>query len=163
MWPSGKGSDCQCRRLGFDLWVRKIPWRKKWQPTPVFLTGKSHGQRSRRAAVHGVTRVRRDLVTNNNATFQLKCRSIQSLSGAPACPCSELTWPPAWTTWTSLLTGFFPHLVWLLSNPFFSLQTGYLLCSYGNQLAPPPHKSFSVLPWHLRSRCEFIKKKKNTP
>jgi len=31
---------------GFDLWDRKIPWRRKWQPTPVFLPGKSHGQRS---------------------------------------------------------------------------------------------------------------------
>ena len=30
----------------FDPWVRKIPWRRKWQPTPVFLRGKSHGQRS---------------------------------------------------------------------------------------------------------------------
>ena len=30
----------------FDPWVRKTPWRKKWQPTPVFLPGKSHGQRS---------------------------------------------------------------------------------------------------------------------
>ena len=30
----------------FDPWVRKIPWRRKWQPTPVFLPGKSHGQRS---------------------------------------------------------------------------------------------------------------------
>jgi len=28
-----------------DPWVRKIPWRKKWQPNPVFLPGKSHGQR----------------------------------------------------------------------------------------------------------------------
>ena len=37
-WLSGK-----CR---FDLWVRKIPWRRKWQPTPVFLPGKSHGQKS---------------------------------------------------------------------------------------------------------------------
>ena len=40
---------CQCRRhmrLGFDLWVGKIPWRKKWQPTLVFLPGESHGQRS---------------------------------------------------------------------------------------------------------------------
>ena len=27
-------------------WVGKIPWRRKWQPTPVFLPGKSHGQRS---------------------------------------------------------------------------------------------------------------------
>ena len=34
------------RRRGFDPWVRKIPWRRKWQPTPVFLPGKSHGQRS---------------------------------------------------------------------------------------------------------------------
>ena len=29
-----------------DPWVRKIPWRRKWHPTPVFLPGKSHGQRS---------------------------------------------------------------------------------------------------------------------
>jgi len=36
----------QCRRHRFDLWVRKIPWRRKWQPTPVFLPGKSHRQRS---------------------------------------------------------------------------------------------------------------------
>jgi len=33
-------------RSRFDLWVRKIPWRRVWQPTPVFLPGKSHGQRS---------------------------------------------------------------------------------------------------------------------
>ena len=37
---------CQCRRCGFDPWVRKILWGRKWQPTPVFLPGKSHGQRS---------------------------------------------------------------------------------------------------------------------
>ena len=36
----------QCRRPGFDPWFGKIPWRRKWQPTPVFLPGKSHGQRS---------------------------------------------------------------------------------------------------------------------
>ena len=30
----------------FDPWVGKIPWRRKWPPTPVFLPGKSHGQRS---------------------------------------------------------------------------------------------------------------------
>ena len=41
-----KKSTCQCRRHQFDPWVGKIPWRKKWQPTPVFLPGKSHGQRS---------------------------------------------------------------------------------------------------------------------
>ena len=33
-------------RLRFDPWVWKIPWRRAWQPTPVFLLGESHGQRS---------------------------------------------------------------------------------------------------------------------
>ena len=45
-WHCGKESACQGRRLRFDPWVRKIPWRRKWQPTPVFLPGESHGQRS---------------------------------------------------------------------------------------------------------------------
>ena len=46
---SGKESACQFRRpkrRGFDPWVGKIPWRRKWQPTPVILLGKSYGQRS---------------------------------------------------------------------------------------------------------------------
>ena len=48
-WLSSKESACQkrrCRRHWFDLWVGKIPWRRKWQPTPIFLPGKYHGQRS---------------------------------------------------------------------------------------------------------------------
>ena len=48
-WYSGKESTCQGRRHkrhGFDPWVGKIPWRRKWQPTPAFLSGKSHEQRS---------------------------------------------------------------------------------------------------------------------
>ena len=36
----------RCKRRGFDPWVGKILWRRKWQPTPVFLPGESHGQRS---------------------------------------------------------------------------------------------------------------------
>ena len=46
---SGKEPACQCRkhkRHRFDPWVGKIPWRRAWQPTPVFLPGESHGQRS---------------------------------------------------------------------------------------------------------------------
>ena len=46
---SGKQSACQCRRhnrLGFVLWVRKIPWSRKWQHTPGFLPQKLQGQRS---------------------------------------------------------------------------------------------------------------------
>ena len=36
----------QCQRPGFDPWVRKIPWRRKWQPTPAFLPEEFHGQKS---------------------------------------------------------------------------------------------------------------------
>ena len=36
----------RCRRHGFSPWVGKIPWRRAWQPTPLFLPGESHGQRS---------------------------------------------------------------------------------------------------------------------
>ena len=45
-WLKGKASSCQCRKCRFDPWVRNIPWRRKWQPIPVFLPGKSHWQRS---------------------------------------------------------------------------------------------------------------------
>ena len=45
-WLSGKESACQYRRYRFHLWVRMIPWRRRWQPSPIFLPGKSHGQRS---------------------------------------------------------------------------------------------------------------------
>ena len=51
VWDFRGGSDgksicLQCRRPRFNLWVRKIPWRRKWQPIPVFLPGESHGWRS---------------------------------------------------------------------------------------------------------------------
>ena len=55
---SGKESACQCRRhkrCGFSRWVRKIPWRRKWQPTPVFLPGDVMDRGDWWAIVHGVT------------------------------------------------------------------------------------------------------------
>ena len=45
-WLRGSSVCLRYGRPGFDPWVRKIPWRSKWQPTPVFLPGESHGQRS---------------------------------------------------------------------------------------------------------------------
>ena len=55
---SGKESTCQCRRhkrCGFNPWVRKIPWRRKWQPTPVFLLENPMDRGAWRATVCGVT------------------------------------------------------------------------------------------------------------
>ena len=46
---SGKEPTCQfrrCKRCGFDPWVRKIPWSRAWEPTLVFLSGESNGQKS---------------------------------------------------------------------------------------------------------------------
>ena len=45
----GKEPTCQCwrcKRHGFSPWGGKIPWRRAWQPTPVFFPGESHGQSS---------------------------------------------------------------------------------------------------------------------
>ena len=56
---SGKEPTCQCRRFKrreFDPWVGKLPWRREWQPTPVFLPGESHGQKSLWATVHRVAK-----------------------------------------------------------------------------------------------------------
>jgi len=58
-FPGGRGKESSCqqrrqKRLKFHPWVGKIPRRRKWQPTLVFLLGKPHGQRS--PAVHGVAK-----------------------------------------------------------------------------------------------------------
>ena len=74
-WHSDKKSACQCKRhkrRGFDPWVGKIPWRRAWQPTPVFLPGKFHGQRSLVGyCPWGHRRVRHDWATENTHTVML--------------------------------------------------------------------------------------------
>ena len=77
-WFSGKESACQCRRctrFTFDPWVgKKIPWRRKWQPTPVFLPGESQGQRSLVGYTHTHTHTRAHIhsilkISNFGTTF----------------------------------------------------------------------------------------------
>ena len=53
-WFNSKESACQCRRHGFNSWVRKISWRRNWQPTPVILPGNSIKRGARQATVNGV-------------------------------------------------------------------------------------------------------------
>ena len=61
----------QCRRLGFDPWVRKSPGRRKQQPTPVLLPGRSHGGGA--CALHspGLQRVGHNLLTEHTRTCML--------------------------------------------------------------------------------------------
>ena len=65
-WLSSKESTGQYRRHVFDLWVRNFPWRRTWQPTSIFLPGKSHGQRSLAGySPWGHKKVRHNLVTKH--------------------------------------------------------------------------------------------------
>ena len=85
-WFSGKESACQCRRQRFDPWVRKISWRRKWQPTPVYLPGKSQGQRSLVGySPEGRKRAGHDLATETttsslNQWFSIGGHSLQGTS-----------------------------------------------------------------------------------
>ena len=74
---SAKESTCQCRRHGFDPWVGKIPWRRTWPPTPVFLPGESHGQRSLAGYGPWGHRVRHDLATKQQQQFRIGCKFLQ--------------------------------------------------------------------------------------
>ena len=46
LWLSWQRICLQCRTPEFDPWIGKMPWRREWLPTPVFLPGESHGQRT---------------------------------------------------------------------------------------------------------------------
>ena len=93
-WLSSKETAWQCgrhRRCGFDPRVGKIPWRRKWQPTPVFLSGKSHGQRN---LVGNSPRGHKESDTTERLHFH---RSEQ------------LRWPGVWRAWSlQLITSPVP-------------------------------------------------------
>ena len=71
---SGKESTCQCvrcKKRRLDLWVGKIPWRREGQPTPLFLPGKSTGQRSLAGYSPWGHRVRHDWAHTHSHTHKL--------------------------------------------------------------------------------------------
>ena len=83
----GKGPACQCRRCKrrcFDLRVGKIPQRRAWQSTPVFLPGESYGQRSLAGySLQGHKRVRHDLATKpsiQGSKYSLSSKSCLNFS-----------------------------------------------------------------------------------
>ena len=55
-WLSDKELVCQCRRCSFDPWGGKIPQKRKWQPTPVFLPGNPIDRGTWQAMVHGISK-----------------------------------------------------------------------------------------------------------
>ena len=70
-FPRGKESTCQRRKWGFNSWVGKIPWSRKWQPTPVFLPGESPWtEEPGRLQSMGSQIVEHDWVTENTHTYK---------------------------------------------------------------------------------------------
>ena len=72
----------------FNPWVGKIPYRRQWQPTPVFLPGEFHGQRAWWATVHGVAKSRHDWVTNTSLHFRTVYGATPLSAWKPAYACS---------------------------------------------------------------------------
>ena len=79
---SGKEPTCQCRRhkrCGFNFWVRKIPRRRAWQPTPVFLPGESHGQEEpgRLQSIGSQSQTQLKLFSTQHTHYSSHCHSTQ--------------------------------------------------------------------------------------
>ena len=106
----------QCRRPGFDSWLRMILWRRKWQPIAVFLPGKSHGQRSLESySPWGRRRVRRYWVTKQQRQWQ---------NPGPLYGIFCQQWESA-ERWASWVLQFWPVI---LKNDFFRRIT-WTFCS----------------------------------
>ena len=82
LWLSGKESACQCKRFRFDSWVRKIPWRRKWQPTQYSCWENAMDRGICWAIFNGVTKSRTQLSaythTHTHTHTQLSLQSQKS-------------------------------------------------------------------------------------
>ena len=122
-WLSGKESPCQCRRRrrcrrqGFAPWVGKIFRKRKWQPTPEFLPGKSQGQRS---MVGYRTQGCKESDTAQE-TQQERC-VLHSLPKLPHWGCWHFSWLPPSPTFWSAPSNFSNKPLYLLT---FHFQGGH--------------------------------------
>ena len=137
---------CQCRRHGFNLWIGEIPWRMRWQPTLVFLPGKSHGQRS----LAGYNPRGRKRVRYYWATKQIKSReycgfpqmtamlsSQSGLTGAQAWESKNLnSWAPSLST--SYVIWYSIYLWKMIHNVCDYLKTQDVLALEADE----PQKSY---------------------
>ena len=101
MWCTGKEFACQYRRHRFDPWVRKIPWSRKWQPTPVFLPRKFRGQKSLVAIVHGVEKSQISLINwarTHTVINRSHRTSIKMCCARLSCFSRVWLFPTLWTT-----------------------------------------------------------------
>ena len=133
-WLSGKEPACQCRRHEFNPWIRKIPGGGNANPLQCFCLGNPMGRRTWWATVHGVTRVRHNLVTEQQQTTT---GSYASASGTQTLssliPVKEKKWwnlsfkclshSHLWTVicWSSIKNSFWFSFILLETTLNFSL------------------------------------------
>ena len=133
-------------RHKFDPWVGKIPWRRTWQPIPVFLPGESHGQRSLVSYSLWVHRVRHNWGTNTFTCTLNRLQNRVNISFISTRKPKKVMWFALW--WYSLYCGglelnlqhlwdlpmfwyfWFPLRVLfnVLKNIFIYLVTSWLSC-----------------------------------
>ena len=119
-WLSGEEPACQCRRrrrCRFNPWIRKIPWRRKWQLTPVFLSGESDGQRNLEGYSPQGCRVGYDWVTEHVAWThwaeeRVYVLDVQSLSHV---------WLPG-TSWTAACQASLSFTIFLSLVRFMFIE-----------------------------------------
>ena len=99
----------QCRRPGFNSWVRKISWRRKWHPTPVAVPGKSHGRRSL-VGYSPWGHKESDTTERLHFPFSLSC--IGKGNGNPL-QCSCLENPRDGGAWWAAVSGVAQSWTWL--------------------------------------------------
>ena len=108
-FPGGPSKEpaCQCRRRerrGFDPWVGKIPWRREWQPTPVFLPGESHGQR--RLAGYNSWGHKESYVTEQLSTYTLHPIQFSSVQLFSHLQLFATAWTVAWQASLSITNSW---------------------------------------------------------
>ena len=126
-WLSGKESTCHCRRHEFDCWVRKSPWRRKWQHTLVFLPGKSHGQGAWQATIYGISKQSDTDERLNNSylstsvtrrcCFPLASESFNMLFPLPGTQFLKANEMPTVGIWIIVVINVMCHLDWAKGCP----------------------------------------------
>ena len=140
----GKESVCNAGRHGFNSWVRKIPWRRKWQPTKVFLPEESLGQRSLASYGPWGHKSRTWLSNNNNNNNKNQCHTPYSRFPPEISTKSPLdfwSWPSKgtprhlWPT-VSLMSGCLCHvtpenMLWITPWTYSALKQNTLVLTPG--------------------------------
>ena len=124
-WLKGRESACQGRRCGFDLWVGKIPWRRKWQPTLVFLSGKSHKQRS---------------LTGYSPWVHEESDSTEQLNNNN--PCGQQ--PTSWSSYFRLLRGCMTKVTMVSEVRLSIASTTWMFCQQSLSDTALPKRLISI-------------------